>query len=142
MREFIRTTHGADYLPDKPRVYKSGKLAQEAHEAIRPTSLTLPPDKVKQYLQKDEYLLYNLIWNRFVASQMNPARFDVTTADIRTGPCIFRATGSTQKFKGYLATYQEVVEKEKEDESAKLLPPLAKGETLKLHKIDPKQHFT
>jgi len=150
LRDYIVKAHGPEFLPEEPRYYKTGKMTQGAHEAIRPTSMELTPDRVKQYLQKDEFLLYGLIWNRFVASQMKPAVFDVTTADIDAGRCLFRATGSTMKFAGYLAVYQDIVEKSRkepsdaqdEDEATRALPPLAEGERLKLEKLDPKQHFT
>jgi DNA topoisomerase-1 len=150
VRDHIVRAHGAEYLPDEPRFYKSGKMTQGAHEAIRPTSMDLSPERVRHFLQKDEFLLYSLIWNRFVASQMKPAVFDVTTTDIEAGRCLFRATGSTMKFAGYLAVYQEYIERKKEepgavpeeDESARALPPLAVGERLRLKKLDPKQHFT
>ncbi|OLE66520.1 MAG: DNA topoisomerase I, partial [Acidobacteria bacterium 13_1_20CM_2_68_7] len=132
VRDHIVKAHGPEFLPDEPRYYKTGKMAQGAHEAIRPTSMDLAPDRVRKYLQKDEFLLYSLIWNRFVASQMKPAVFDVTTADIEAGPCLFRATGSTMKFPGYLAVYQDIAEKSRkdspdapeEDETARALPPL------------------
>jgi len=150
VRDHIVKAHGPEFLPDEPRQYKTGKMTQGAHEAIRPTSMELAPDRVKKYIQKDEFLLYSLIWNRFVASQMKPAVFDVTTADIEAGPCLFRATGSTMKFPGYLAVYQDIAEKSRkdapdaaeEDETARALPPLAEGQRLKLQKLDPKQHFT
>jgi DNA topoisomerase I len=150
VRDHIVKAHGPEYLPEEPRYYKSGKMTQGAHEAIRPTSMEMAPERLKRFLHKDEYLLYSLIWNRFVASQMKPALFDVTTADIQAGPCLFRATGSTMRFAGYLAVYQDVVEKEKkdpgapmeEDEAGRALPPLAEGDRLRLHKLDPKQHFT
>jgi len=160
VRDHIARTHGPEFLPDEPRVYRTGKLAQEAHEAIRPTSMELDPERVRKHMQKDEFQLYSLIWNRFVASQMKSAVFDVTTADIKAGRCLFRATGSTLKFAGWLAVYQEVIDRERaereraekerrdpgaaidEDETARLLPPLAVGMRLKLRKLDPKQHFT
>jgi DNA topoisomerase-1 len=160
VRDYIARTHGAEFLPDEPRQYRTGKMAQEAHEAIRPTSMELGPERVKAHVQKDEFLLYSLIWNRFVASQMKSAVFDVTTADIKAGRCLLRATGSTMKFAGWLATYQEVVDRERaereraekerrdpgavseEDETARILPPLAVGMKLQLKKLDPKQHFT
>src|SRR2546428_6085794 len=112
--------------------------------------MDLAPDRVRKYVQKDEFLLYSLIWNRFVASQMKPALFDVTTADIGAGRCLFRATGSTMKFTGSLAVYQDIVEKGKkdapdaqdEDDANRALPPFAEGDRLKLTKLDPKQHFT
>jgi DNA topoisomerase-1 len=152
VRDHIAKAHGPEYLPEEPRQYKSGKMTQGAHEAIRPTSMELAPERVRQFLQKDEFLLYGLIWNRFVASQMKSAVFDVSTADITAGSCLFRATGSTLRFPGYLAVYQDVVEKERkkdpaapaeeEDEAGRALPPLAAGDRLRLHKLDPKQHFT
>jgi DNA topoisomerase-1 len=151
VRDYIAKTHGAEYLPDEPRYFKTGKLTQGAHEAIRPTSMELAPERVRGLLQKDEAALYTLIWNRFVASQMKSAIFDVSTADIKAGRCLFRATGSTLRFPGYLAVYQDVVEKEKkdpagapveEDEAGRALPPLVEGERLRLHKLDPRQHFT
>ena len=150
VRDYIVKAHGPEFLPEEPRLYKTGKMTQGAHEAIRPTSMELTPDRVKKYVQKDEYLLYSLIWNRFVASQMKSAVFDVTTADIMAGKSLFRATGSTMKFPGYLAVYQDIVEKAKkdapdapeEDEATRALPPLTERERLKLQKLDPKQHFT
>jgi DNA topoisomerase-1 len=160
VRDHIARVHGPEYLPDEPRQYRTGKMAQEAHEAIRPTSMELTPDAVKAHLQKDEYLLYSLIWNRFVASQMKSAVFDVTSADIRAGRTLFRATGSTLKFAGWLAVYQEMIDRERadrdraererkdpgstaeEDDTARLLPPLEEGMALALKKLDPKQHFT
>ncbi|MEK7799937.1 MAG: type I DNA topoisomerase, partial [Acidobacteriota bacterium] len=150
VRDYIVKAHGPEFLPEEPRFFKTGKMTQGAHEAIRPTSMELAPDRVKRYLHKDEFLLYSLIWNRFVASQMKPAVFDVTTADIEAGPCLFRATGSTMKFSGYLAVYQDIIEKSRkdspdapeEDDAARALPPLAEGDRLKLQKLDPKQHFT
>ncbi|HYV20874.1 MAG TPA: type I DNA topoisomerase [Verrucomicrobiae bacterium] len=160
VRDHIARVHGPEYLPDEPRQYRTGKMAQEAHEAIRPTSMELAPDAVKAYLQKDEFLLYSLIWNRFVASQMKSAVFDVTSADIKAGRCLFRATGSTLKFAGWLAVYQEMIDRERaerdraererkdpgstaeEDDTARLLPPLEAGMALELKKLDPKQHFT
>ena len=150
VRDYIVKAHGPEFLPEEPRVFKTAKLTQGAHEAIRPTSMELAPDQVKNHIGKDEFLLYSLIWNRFVASQMKPAVFDVTTADIEAGPCVFRATGSTMRFAGYLAVYQDIVEKSRkdsldapeEDDAARALPPLTEGERLKLQKLDPKQHFT
>ena len=150
LRDYIVKAHGPDYLPDEPRTYKSGKMSQGAHEAIRPTTMELTPEHVKPYLQKDEFHLYSLIWNRFLGSQMKPALFDVTTADIEAGRCLFRATGSTMKFPGYLAVYQDVAEKKKgeqgaqpeEDDAGRVLPPMSKGDKLALKKLDPKQHFT
>jgi DNA topoisomerase-1 len=166
VREHIEAVYGKDYLPDEPRIYRSRKAAQEAHEAIRPTSLDLPPDRVKAHLAKDELQLYTLIWSRFVASQMASAIFDTTTADISAGRCTFRASGSVTKFAGFLAAYQdrpervdgdpvetdtadgerpEAAEGEEAAEVATgegMLPPLARGQVLRLQKVDPQQHFT
>ena len=151
VREFIAKTHGKDYLPDEPRYYKAGRMSQGAHEAIRPTSLENTPEQVGKYLGKDESRLYSLIWNRFVASQMNPAVFDVTTADISAAGNIFRATGQVLRFPGYFAVYQEVAEPTSrvdgrngngESDDERTLPPLEKGQELKLLNLDPKQHFT
>ncbi|MDH4161307.1 MAG: type I DNA topoisomerase [Nitrospirota bacterium] len=145
-RELIASKYGKDYLPADPPVYKSGKSAQEAHEAIRPTSAMREPDAVKEYLEADQYKLYKLIWNRFVASQMNPAVIDQTSADITAGGYVFRATGSVVKFPGFMAVYIEEKPEEpqaQDEESGEaVLPPLNEGETLKLVKLDPKQHFT
>jgi DNA topoisomerase-1 len=143
-RDFISAQYGAPYLPEKAIHYRSKKGAQDAHEAIRPTEVTRTPDSLASYLNKDELRLYRLIWQRFVASQMTPAVFDQTTIDIGAGRFIFRATGSVQKFDGFLKVYQEGRdEKTEEDEEAETkLPPVEKGETLALNKITPEQHFT
>src|SRR5882672_7956499 len=143
-RDFISAQYGAPYLPEKAIHYRSKKGAQDAHEAIRPTEVTRTPDSLAAYLNNDELRLYRLIWQRFVASQMTPAVFDQTTIDIGAGRFIFRATGSVQKFDGFLKLYQEGRdEKTEEDEEAETkLPPVEKGETLRLNKITPEQHFT
>ena len=107
VREFISGQYGAHYLPEKAIHYRSKKDAQDAHEAIRPTDVARTPDSLAQYLKPDELKLYRLIWQRFVASQMMPALFDQTTIDIKAGRFIFRATGSVQKFDGFLKVYQE-----------------------------------
>ena len=143
-RDFINAQYGPPYLPEKAVHYRSKKDAQDAHEAIRPTEVTRTPDSLAAYLNKDELRLYRLIWQRFVASQMTPAIFDQTTIDISAGRFIFRATGSVQKFDGFLKLYQEGRdEKTEEDEEAeRTLPPVEKGESLALNKITPEQHFT
>jgi DNA topoisomerase-1 len=144
-RELIGGKYGKDYLPEKPPVYASAKSAQEAHEAIRPTSAMREPDAIKKYLENDQYKLYKLIWNRFVASQMNPAVIDQTSVDIKAGDYTFRANGSVVKFPGFMAVYMEEKSEDQvsEDENGEaVLPPLAEGETLMLIKLDPKQHFT
>ncbi|MGI8494346.1 MAG: type I DNA topoisomerase, partial [Pyrinomonadaceae bacterium] len=146
LRDFIGGNYGADYLPEKPIFYKGKKDAQDAHEAIRPTDANLTPDDLKNYLSADGLKLYTLIWKRFVASQMTPAIFDQTTIDIKAGRFMFRATGSVQKFDGFLKVYQEgrdETPKDGEDDDAELsLPKTEKGEQLKLNTITPDQHFT
>ena len=146
VRELIPAAYGADYLPEKPNFFKSKKEAQEAHEAIRPTDVTRRPEDVRRYLEDDVFKLYQLIWQRFVASQMVPAVFDQTTIDIAAGDYTFRASGSVEKFKGYLAVYQAAAEEEEKDEEAegegRALPQVAEGEILRLEKLRPEQHFT
>jgi len=144
VRDFIGKQYGANYLPEKAIHYRSKKDAQDAHEAIRPTDVSRTPDSLASYLNNDELRLYRLIWQRMVASQMTPALFDQTTIDIQAGRFIFRATGSVQKFDGFLKVYQEGRdEKSEEDEEAeRKLPPVEKDETLTLNQIIPEQHFT
>ena len=144
IRDYISKQYGAPYLPEKAIHYRSKKDAQDAHEAIRPTDVARTPDSLASYLNTDELRLYRLIWQRTVASQMTPALFDQTTIDIGAGRFIFRATGSVQKFDGFLKIYQEGRdEKTEEDEEAeRTLPSVEKGETLRLNKITPEQHFT
>lgn len=145
VRDFITGQYGAKYLPEKPVYYRSKKDAQDAHEAIRPTSADRTPDSVAPYLDKDELALYRLIWQRFVASQMMPALLDQTTIDIKAGEkYLFRATGSVIKFDGFLAVYEEGKdEKDEEDEErAAKLPKVEKGEQLRLNSLTPNQHFT
>jgi DNA topoisomerase I len=144
VRDFIGKQYGPDYLPEKAVHYRSKKDAQDAHEAIRPTEIGRTPDSLASFLNKDELRLYRLIWQRSVASQMTPAVFDQTTIDIQAGRFLFRATGSVQKFDGFLKVYQEGRdEKTEEDEEAeRTLPRVEKGETLDLKKITPEQHFT
>ena len=152
VRAFIGETYGKKALPAKPRTFKAGKQAQEAHEAIRPTSLEYPPDAVKTLLGRDELRLYTLIWNRFVASQMASAVFDTTRADIEAGALTFRATGSVLKSPGWLSVYHEareddvkgrqVDEDEPDDAEDRRLPPLKENQELDLKGLLPKQHFT
>jgi DNA topoisomerase I len=145
VRDFIARHYGEKYLPEKAVFYRSKKDAQDAHEAIRPTSAERPPDQVAPYLEKDELALYRLIWQRFVASQMMPAVFDQTTIDISAGEkYTFRATGSVLKFDGFLAVYEEGKDEKDEDdeERAAKLPKVEKGEELKLNSLTPNQHFT
>ena len=143
-REFITTQYGPAYLPEKAIHYRSKKDAQDAHEAIRPTDVARTPESIARYLGKDELKLYRLIWQRFVASQMNPAVYDQTTIDIEAGRFLFRATGSVLKFDGFLRVYEEGRDEKVEDdeEAARKLPLVAKGEELKLNAVTPEQHFT
>jgi DNA topoisomerase-1 len=142
-REFIAQQFGPNFLPPSPPQYKSRGSAQEAHEAIRPTSVFRTPDSVAGFLKPEELKLYRLVWNRFVASQMAPALFDVTTADIGAAGYTFRATGSVMKFAGFTAVYLEGKDtEEKDDEERDPLPRLSQGQILDLIALLPKQHFT
>lgn len=161
VRELIQKEYGAQYLPEKPNLYKTKKSAQDAHEAIRPTSMDYPPDRIKHFLEKDEFRLYQLVWNRFVASQMNPAIYDQTTVDVigkskssdgKDHENIFRATGSVIKFPGFTAVYSESFddkgddkgEGKKDDKKSKVLdlPNIQPGDSVKNEKLTPSQHFT
>jgi DNA topoisomerase-1 len=144
VREHIAGTYGADYLPESPRFFKARAGAQEAHEAIRPTMMDLPPSALGNALTSEEAKLYRLVWERFVASQMNPAISDVVTADIAAGRARYRATGSTVRFPGYLAVYGIAGEDDDavEREGGAAVPPLVEGETLRLVSLSPEQHFT
>ena len=149
VRTLIPERFGASYLPEKPNFYKSKKDAQEAHEAVRPTDVMRAPEDVRPFLEDDLFKLYQLIWQRFVASQMLPAIFDQTTIDINAGDYTFRATGSVQKFDGYLRVYQMPVanadreDDEKDDEGeGRSLPQVTEGQSLRLDQIRPDQHFT
>ena len=165
VRAKIAEAFGDDYVPEKPNVYKAKKDAQDAHEAIRPSYPERDPESVKKFLSKDELKVYTLIWNRFVASQMPPAVYDETVVDIAATPpgkapvYGLRAKGSTLRFKGFLAVYEEAQEEKVEqkpvaetaappgedqapDDAATQLPPLAEGDVLALQKLDTDQHFT
>ena len=157
VREHIGQTFGAEYLPDEPNRYRTKKDAQDAHEAIRPTSMAHDPASVKPHLTTEQYYLYRLIWNRFVASQMPPATFDDTTLDVAAGDYIFRAKGSVPKFNGWLAVFEQPGAETPEGPAAVtgsgsgdgddpaptgLLPRLAKGDELELKKLTPDQKFT
>jgi len=146
VREYIKSQYGDAYLPESPNAYKEKKQAQGAHEAIRPTSAMRHPDQIKQYLKEDEYKVYKLIWQRFVASQITPAVFDQTTVDIdavsATDTFWFRVTGSVQKFDGFLKVYRESKETEDEEDEERKLPPLEPGQKLTLRTLKPEQHFT
>jgi len=166
VRQFITGAYGTDYVPEKPNFFRAKADAQDAHEAIRPTSMQYHPDEVRAHLTGDQYYLYRLIWNRFVASQMMPATFDDTTVDISAGNYLFRVKGSVPKFAGWLAVYEAPpaaggaaaeggVSKEDEklapgpytrtaedDEESSVLPALAKGDVLTLRELKPEQKFT
>jgi len=150
-RSFINSAYGADFLPAKPVVYKTKKSAQDAHEAIRPTNMGLTPERVAPYLDKHLLALYSLIWNRFVACQMNPALFDQTSVTITAGRFGLKSTGSILRFSGFMAVYVESTDqigngKAGEQEQAGgenvELPPLSVGDRLQLQELLPKQHFT
>jgi DNA topoisomerase-1 len=162
VRERVAQTYGQEYLPEKPIFYKSKKDAQDAHEAIRPTYLDRDPEEVKRFLGKDEYALYKLIWNRFVASQMKPAVYDETVVDVSVAApgnaYLLRAKGSVLRFKGFLAVYEETPDEKREtkareephvladdtapEDAPNQLPPLAEGDVVALQKLDTDQHFT
>ena len=143
VRKLIAKEYGPDYLPDQPRSYSSKKSAQDAHEAIRPTNLNHPPERVASFLNREQQLLYGLIWKRFVASQMNPANYDTVSADIDAGNgLVVRATGSVLKFPGFLAAYEEKNDDDDASEDKRPLPNLAEGQTLDLVKVTADQAFT
>ena len=143
VRKLIKSRYGKEYSLDKPRVFKVKKGAQDAHEAIRPTLIDHAPEQLKAYLDKDHLRLYEIIWNRFVASQMKEALFMQKSIDIMAGEYRFRLSGSTLKFDGFLRVYEESLEDmTKKDDELATLPELKKDEELNLEKIDPKQHFT
>ena len=147
VRKYIKTKYGSDYLPGRAIHYKSKKDAQDAHEAIRPTLQLRTPESIKSFLSKDQFRLYELIWMRFIACQMNPAIFDATTIDIKAGKYTFRATGSVIKFDGFRRIYMEgqddvTNEGNGDGDEDVNLPDVKEGETLDLRKLDQKQHFT
>lgn len=144
-RTYIGETYGDRYVPEHPNVYRSAKTAQEAHEAIRPTSLDYTPERVASYLTREELNLYTLIWNRFLASQMTPALFEQTSVDIAANTCTFRASGQVLRFDGFLRVYMEGKDEkatEEEDDDEKQLPLLTEGDRLRLLQLTPNQHFT
>jgi len=143
VRDYIRNNYPADYLPHKPFTYKNTQKAQDAHEAIRPSRMHYRPQEIKQYLSADQFKLYQLIWNRFVASQMNPAILDQTTLDISGNNFLFRAQGQIMKFPGFTILYTEGKdEKEDENETNKLLPELSEKDKLTLLHLNTEQKFT
>jgi DNA topoisomerase-1 len=152
VRTHIGETFGPEYVPEKPNAFKTKSDAQDAHEAIRPTSMEYDPEKVRPFLTPEQYSIYRLIWNRFVASQMPPATFDETTVDITAGDFLFRVKGTVPKFPGWQAAYGLVIEEKPETEKDKdeddnasqsgVLPPLAEGDRLELKGLRPEQKFT
>ena len=146
LRALIAKRYGKDALPEEPRVYKTkAKNAQEAHEAIRPTSAETDPESIKKHLSIEQYKLYSLIWKRTVACQMIHATIDTVAAQLAAGDVgVFRANGSTIVDPGFMAVYQEGVDDDakSDDEDEKLLPPMKEGDVIKLKKIRPEQHFT
>jgi DNA topoisomerase-1 len=153
VRQHIQTNYGKNYLPGKPTTFRSKKGAQDAHEAIRPTSLEYTPERVRRYLRRDMFQLYSLIWDRFVASQMVPAVYDQTAFAIPVKEALFRATGQQIKFDGFMKVYIEGRDErasqangeDEEDEAQDtdgMLPDLQKGDALNLLSLDPRQHFT
>ncbi|HEX7596291.1 MAG TPA: type I DNA topoisomerase [Gemmatimonadaceae bacterium] len=145
-REYIKMMYGEAYLPDSPRLYSDSKSknAQDAHESVRPTDPTRRPEHIRKYLKEDQYKLYELVWQRFMASQMTPAIFDTTTVDFDFDRFLFRATGSVVKFDGYQRLYKESREAEegKALEKEQGLPVVQKGEDIPVKAITPSQHFT
>lgn len=137
--ELIKSVYGAEYLPEKPRVYKSKSNAQDAHEAIRPSNIELTPDKVRGSLSNDQYKLYKLIWERFTASQMANAVLDTVSVDIEANGCLFKASGYSVKFEGFTKLYEE---RNDSDEQGGALPKIEKGEKLVAADISGNQHFT
>jgi DNA topoisomerase I len=155
VRGHIVERYGKQYLPDRANFYRSGKSAQDAHEAIRPTALERDPESLARYLAKDELALYTLIYNRFVSSQMNPAVYDRTTVDIASGAAVFRASGQVMKFDGFMRVYLEGQDEAADDDDVATLPAMTEGERLTLVKpltptkadergigVDLEQHFT
>jgi DNA topoisomerase I len=153
VRELIAVKYGPEYLPEKPNFFRAKADAQDAHEAIRPTSVHYHPDEIRAQLTSDQYYVYRLIWSRFVASQMPPATFDETTVDVAAGEYLFRVKGSVPKFAGWLAVYSENQPDDRiggpgpdaaseDDDVASVLPALAEGDRLELRELKPEQKFT
>ena len=156
VREQIGTLYGHEYVPETPNHYRTKNSAQDAHEAIRPTSVALHPDEVKHLLTPDQARVYSLIWKRFVTSQMKPQVLSITTANVEAGPYLLRATGSVVKFPGFTLLYSEskededkpaagssgMAQKKDKDKSRAMPADIAEGEVLKLEQIAPEQHFT
>jgi DNA topoisomerase-1 len=145
-RDVIAARYGAETLPDRPPFYRARKSAQEAHEAIRPSLLDHPPERLARHLTRDQRELYKLIWDRFLASQMRAAVYDTLTVDVTAGAYLFRALGSQLRSPGFMAVYIEAPDESaapaEEESEVSGLPPLEAGQRLGLIRLDPKQHFT
>lgn len=139
-RKYIEQTYGSDYLPDKAKVYKTGKNAQDAHEAIRPSYADISPDSIKASLSNDQYKIYKLIWDRFIACQMKDAIMNVMSVNIDAGKYNFKASGTSVDFAGFTLLYTEG--KDTAEEKTPKLPPLEEGEELAVSSVDGNQHFT
>jgi DNA topoisomerase-1 len=145
VRGYIPERYGAQYLPEKPNFYRSKKDAQDAHEAIRPTSMAWDPDRLAPYLEREELAVYTLVWNRFVASQMAPAVYDATAVDFNVADCRFRASGQVLKFDGFIRVYTEGLDDvtaETDENAEGALPLLQEGQVVNLLDLVPEQHFT
>ncbi len=145
-KAYILSAFGDAYYPEQPRVYKSRANAQDAHEAIRPSNMKFEPEKIKKHLTPDQFKLYRLIWNRFLASQMQSAELETVTADMTVGGYVFRCNGYTVKFKGYMAIYDDTEEETTLDgdtaEKSARLPELCEGDVMDTSEIAATQHFT
>ncbi len=142
--DYIRSKFGGKYAPDEARIFKAKSNAQDAHEAVRPVNVNLEPAKIRKHLSVDQYRLYKLIWNRYVASQMAAAEISTVNATLTAGGYVFHSSGSTVKFPGFLAVYEESTDDEKggDDKDGKMLPEINEGEMLPLCSTLPEQHFT
>ncbi|MDP4119184.1 MAG: type I DNA topoisomerase, partial [Bacillota bacterium] len=140
VRTYIKGKWGDKYLPESARIFKNKKNAQDAHEAVRPSSMEFLPEKIKDSLSSEQYKLYKLIWDRFVASQMSPAEIEATSVIIGAGDYIFKTTGNNILFPGFTSVYEESAEGEEKDDQT--IPPMAEKDKLHLQALEPKQHFT
>lgn len=139
---YIESTFGKEYLPSEKRVEKKTANSQDAHEAIRPTSVMREPNSIKEFISRDQLRLYRLIWERFVASQMAPAIMDTMSVDLQNGELIFRANGSKIKFQGFMKVYVEGTDDTTEEKKNNMLPDIKEGDVVLKKDLEPKQHFT
>ncbi|MCQ2387813.1 MAG: DNA topoisomerase, partial [Clostridia bacterium] len=142
VRTFIKNNYGSEYLPEKPNIYRSKKDAQDAHEAIRPIDINRTPDSVKDFLDKNQYKLYKLIYERFIASQMSEAKYDSVSVEVLAGDYGFKTSGKTLTFKGYTAVYDDSAKLEDEENGDTLIPVLSENELLNLVCLLKEQKFT